>query len=335
MAVRPAARLTGVLLAAALCTALPAAAQSVTTEVDVAGGASTENVRAGAVQARIFGATASDWRFFAEASWAGTRGHESDAFGAAYPYEGGPRLMEIYGERMFRPQGALLGVKAGRYRTPFGISARGDHGYSGFVRAPLIRYGRRFALSNTWLEEGVDVVAGTPRLYAEGSIGVPRDEGELLRRGGLDGAVRLQGYCRAFIVGVSRLQTGRDRELGAFAQGRAVFNGADARWSGRGVQVRGEWIAGRPFDGVTTTGGYVDFLLHVRALGAVTPIGRLEKLDYNAGRFSLHMRRATTGARVRLPGCLTGQVNVIHQPSGFSAGRRTVLDAGLVCTVRP
>ena len=325
---------TALALIVAALTATSAAAQSLTAEMDVSAGASTEDVRAGSAQARVFGATATDWRFFAEGTWAGVSGNESDAFGAAYPYDGRIRPMEVFGEKMFRPAGRLLGLRAGRYRTPFGISSRGDYGYGGFVRAPLIRYGQRFALSNTWLEHGIDVIAGSPRLFVESSVGVPKDEGELRRRTGVDASARIQGYYKSFIVGASRLHTGRDRGLGSFARGRAVFNGVDARWTTSGVQVRGEWISGRPFDGVTTTGGYLDLLVHRRALGIITPIGRIERLDYEAGPFSLHLHRATAGARIRLPQCLTGQVNVIRQPAGLAGGRSTVLDAGVSCTVR-
>jgi hypothetical protein len=137
------------------------------------------------------------------------------------------------------------------------------------------------------------------------------------------------------IFGASRLSSGRDRALADFAQGRSLFNGVDGRFSSRGIQVRGEWIFGRPFDGVTTTGGYLDLLVHRRALGPVTPVARVERLDYEAGPyFSLYLHRVTTGARIQLPGCFTGQVNVIHQPAGLAARRRNVLDAGITCSVR-
>jgi hypothetical protein len=315
--------------------AAPCAAQSITGEVDVTGGVSTENVRAGSTQVRVFGASASDWRFFAETTWAAVDGSPSDAFGAAYPYEGRIRPMEVYGEKTFHPRSYVLGVRAGRYRTPFGISSRGEYGYTGFVRAPLIRYGQHFALSNTWLEHGVDFAAGSPRLSVETSLGVPGDEGELHRRSGLDATIRVQGYYKALIVGASRLDSGRDRALGAFAQGRSAFNGVDARVTAAGVQVRGEWIFGRPFDHVTTTGGYVDLLVHRRALGIVTPVARVERLDYEAGPyFSLYLHRLTAGARIQLPGCLTGQINAIHQPAGLAGGRKNVMDAGITCSVR-
>jgi acetyl-CoA acyltransferase len=37
-----------------------------------------------------------------------------------------------------------------------------------------------------------------------------------------------------------------------FAFGKNVFTGVDVRWMHKGVQLRGEWITGRPFDGTTT-----------------------------------------------------------------------------------
>ena len=251
-------------------------------EADLSAGVSTENVRAAAVQGRVFGATPSDWRFFAEATFGGTDGQTSDAFGAAYPYDGRLRPMEIYVEKMFRPRGHLLGVRGGRYRTPFGLSLRGDHAYTGFTRAPLIRYGEDFALSNTFMEGGVNVIAGSPRLYAETSLGVPLDEGLLRRRQEFSATVRVQGYYKSLIVGASRLDTGRDESLGSFATGRAVFNGVDARWTSGGVQVRSEWIFGRPFDGVTTRGGYIDAIVHRAGMGPVTAVARVERLDYTA-----------------------------------------------------
>jgi hypothetical protein len=324
----------GITLASAPLAA--ATAQSITLEADLSAGVSTENVRAAAVQGRVFGATPSDWRFFAEATFGEAAGQPSDAFNAAYPYDGRLRPMEIYVEKMFRPHRRLLGLRGGRYRTPFGLSLRGDHAYTGFTRAPLIRYGQDFALSNTFMEGGVSVVAGAPRLYAEASLGVPLDEGLLRRRQEISATVRVQGYYKSLIVGASRLHTGRDESLGSFASGRAVFNGVDGRWTSGGVQLRGEWIFGRPFDGVATHGGYIDVIVHRIGMGPVTAVGRVERLDYtaNTAERSLYLHRFTAGARIRFGSCLSGTVSVIHQPSGLAAGRTNVLDAGLTCTVR-
>lgn len=320
---------------AVMLASAPALAQSVTAETDLSAGVSTENIRAGAVQVRLFGASASDWRFFAEATLSAVDG-PADAFSAAYPYDGRLRPMEIYVEKMFRPRNQLLGIRGGRYRTPFGISSRSDHGYAGFTRAPLMRYGEDFAFSNTFMEGGVSVVAGSPRLFAEASLGVPQDEGELRRRQGLDASVRVQGYFKSLIVGASRLHTGRDKSLGAFARGRAVYNGVDGRWMAGGVQLRGEWIFGRPFNRVTIRGGYLDLMVHRVGMGPVTAVARVERLDYTATTpsRSIYLHRLTAGTRIRLLPWLTGQVNVIHQPKGLAAGRTNVLDAALTCTVR-
>ena len=251
-------------------------------EVDLSAGVSTENVRAGAVQGRLFGASASDWRFFVEATFGGADGQPSDAFSRAYPYDGRLRPMEMYGEKMFRPRNGLLGIRAGRYRTPFGLSLRGDHGYTGFTRPPLIRYGDRFALSNTFMEGGVSVIAGSPRLYAETSFGVPADEGTLQRRHGLGRRRPRAGLLQVPDRRGQPPHTGRDKSLGSFAAGRAAFNGVDARWSVGGVQLRGEWIFGHPFDAVDTRGGYIDLIVHRIGMGPVTVVARAERLDYDA-----------------------------------------------------
>jgi len=103
-----------------------------------------------------------------------------------------------------------------------------------------------------------------------------------------------------------------------------------------GVQLRGEWLFGRPFDHVSTAGGYFDLTVHRRAMGPVTAVGRIERLDYAAGPFSSYPRRATIGANVRFTRFLSGELNAIHElgaPASFT-GRRTQLDAGLTCTVR-
>jgi hypothetical protein len=311
-----------------------ASAQSITAEADLTAGVSTENVRAGSTQARLFGATAIGLAVSFRDLAAATSGHPSDAFNAAYPYTAGSTPWNSSSRRRSNPSAYVVGFRAGRYRTPFGIYSRGEYGYSGFVRPPLIRYGRDFALSNTSLEAGVNLLAGLPQLFAETSIGVPSDEGELHRRPGLDVTARVQGYYRTLIVGVSHVHSGRDRALGDFAQGDARFTGFDGRWMWSGLQLRGEWIFGRPFDGVTTRGGYIDFAIHRRALGPVTPVVRAERLDYDAGPFSLFEHRFTGGARVQLLQWLTGNLNVIHQPHGLAANRVNVVDAGLTVSLR-
>ena len=144
----------------------PLFAQTVGSEVSVTGGVSTDEVTAKATQGRIFADTS--WvRVFGEASWATVAGPDSDAFGAAYPYERRIEIMDAYAERTFQAQRFLGGVRAGRFRTPFGIYGGSDHGYGGFVRAPFIRYADYWALGNTFFEHGVNFVAGMPAMQVE------------------------------------------------------------------------------------------------------------------------------------------------------------------------
>jgi hypothetical protein len=309
-------------------------AQSATTEVDLNGGLSSQDVAAAATQARVFGEVGPRIQFFVEASLAAQRGPETDAFSAAYPYATGAHVMEAYGERVFQPGRLIAGVRAGRFRTPFGIYARSDHAYMGFLRAPLIRYDGYFALSNNFLEHGASGFFGTPHLSVESSLGTPADVGRVERRSGLDFTVRVQGYAGPLIVGVSHIRTQPYMPI-SFATGEAIFTGVDARWMVGGVQLRTEWLFGRPFDGTSTTGGYVDVSVHRPSMGPVTAVFRAERIDYETDpRFALYARRESAGARIRLSGGLTAQADVVHQTSQIAYGHSVVVDVGLTYSIR-
>jgi hypothetical protein len=331
---RPAAVLVVALTACGATS--PALAQPVSVEADVTGGYTTDSAHALATQVRAFGDTPLGLRFFAEAAWAARRetDESTDAFGAAYPYGKRVQLIEAYVERLFRSGPALIGFRAGRYRTPFGIYARGDYGYSGFLRAPLIRYDGYFALSNNFLEHGAELIAGIPQLYIETSLSKPADVGDSTRRSGVDSISRLQGYYGPWIVGVSHIRT-QPYFPEQFARGRSVFTGVDLRWTAGGVQVSGEWITGRPFDGTSTTGWHADVMVHRPVMGPVTAVWRSEQLDYDAAPpFARGARRHTAGARVRLLRNLSAQVNVLHQTGDLTNAYATALDGALTYSVR-
>ena len=121
------------MLVALVATALQPSAvrgQSLTVEADVTAGYSTDEVAALATQVRAFGDLKAGVRFYLESAWARHSDRETDAFTAAYPYEGHVDVIETYGERLFTPGKSLVSIRAGRYRTPFGISSRSDHAYS-------------------------------------------------------------------------------------------------------------------------------------------------------------------------------------------------------------
>ena len=107
-----------VVLFAAVVHASPARGQSLTAEADVTAGYSTDEVAAVATQLRAFGDLKAGVRFYLEGAWARRSDKETDAFAAAYPYGGHLEVIETYGERLFTPGKSLVGVRAGRYRTP-------------------------------------------------------------------------------------------------------------------------------------------------------------------------------------------------------------------------
>ena len=319
--------------------------QSITTEANLTSGYSSEgDVSAVGAQLRLFGETKSRIRFNVEGIWANRSDDHTDAFGAAYPYGGRLQLSEAYAERMFQHGSAVAGVRLGQYRSPFGISSRSDFAYSGFLRAPLIRYDGYWALSNTFLERGVDVFAGTPRLSVEASLGVPGDIGIAQRRSGVDSVVRVQAYSGPLIVGVSHINS-KPSQPNAIAPGRLDFSGIDARWTLDGIQVRGEWMFGHPWSGTKANGWYADAIVHRSFMGPVTAVFRTEGLDFKSPTPFTWMDmlchdewsglRQTAGARVRLPDGFTAQVDLVRQFDELvELSSRTALDVGLTYSLR-
>jgi hypothetical protein len=315
----------------ALC-ALSAMAQAPITEIDVTAGYSTEGIGAVTGQVRAFGEAKPDLRYYLEGSWGDRTETTSDAFGAAYPYDKRLTLMEGYVEKRFSSKSLLGGLKVGRFRPPFGISSRSDYAYNGFLRAPLIRYGESDSLSNFWTDGGADFFIGTPQLLFEASVGAPQER-ESRRRGGTSSVLRAQAYRGDWIVGASYIDTPRVRSM-PFADGRARFTGIDARWMDRGVQLRGEWISGKPFNDTITRGWYIDGIVHRLSMGNVTGIARVEQIDYKAeAPFAFKRRRYTLGAKAVLSRSWVGEIDAIRQ-SGFSGSSDAFLDFGLTYSIR-
>ncbi len=321
------------LVALLLAVPAPAAAQSVQAEVAVTAGSSSQDVTAIATQFRLYGEPRRNVRYFVEAAWAKQFAEESDAFASAYPYED-VKAIETYGEAFVPHDTMLLGIRAGRYRTPFGLYTRSDHAYAGFTRPPLIRYDDYFGLSNNFLEGGVNILAGVPALHTELSLGVPQDVGQAVRRKGFDPVIRIEGYHRGLVVGASHIRS-RPYDRRAFVTGNMTFDGVDFRYMNSGIQLRGEWVTGKPFGTVSTRGWYLDASAHHRVMGPITALVRTEELYYKAGRFSRYDKRVTVGALLRLPQYLVAQLNLVHQPTTFfNDTRATAFDASLTWVVR-
>ena len=236
----------------------------------------------------------------------------------------------------------LLGVRAGQYRTPFGIYSRSDYAYQGFLRAPLIRYDEYWSISNNFLERGVNVVAGGSRLQVEASVGTPGDIGESRRRGGVSGTLRAQAYIKSLVLGVSHISS-QPYAPARYATGRLGFTGVDGRFAKGGVIVRGEWLSGRPWSTPETDGWYLDGIVHRRFMGPVTAVVRTERLHYASPRGFTYRdetftdwaaTRQTVGARVRLPAGFTAQVGLLHQSRHLAHTSPVALDLAMTWSVR-
>jgi hypothetical protein len=319
-----------------ICVAADAAAQNVTGEISGTAGVSSEDVGVAASQVRVFGEL-ERFTFFAEGAWSATRTwHQStsDAFSTAYPYDGS-HVMDAYVERRIGSPRLAGAIRGGRFRTPFGIHDASDYAYNGFLRAPLIRYEGYWGLTNTLFEHGVNVMAGTPHLQGELTVGRPADIGDEYRRArGADVVLRAQTYAGPFVIGVSYLES-RGYDL-PYATGRLVFTGVDLRWMMAGVQLRSEWLFGRPWDQTETSGGYLDVMVHRSFMGPATIVGRLETLDYETPdpTYSNTSKGASLGARVKLVQGFFAQVNVTHRPSVPYGPSVSATDIALTYTAR-
>ena len=120
-----------------------------------------------------------------------------------------------------------------------------------------------------------------------------------------------------------------------FANGSAGFGGVDVRWMRGGVQLRGEWMAGHPFQGTSTNGWYIDAIVHHVGMGPVTAVARVERLVYDAvAPFDEQAQRQTIGARIRVMNQLALQVDLLHQSGRAAEYAAVPLDAGITYTIR-
>ena len=308
--------------------------QSITTEAALSTGYSTDDVTVGATQVRAFGELKKGVHFFGEAAWAASSDTDNDVFGTAYPYRNRVQIIEAYADRTFRPKRAILGIRGGRFRTPFGIYDASDQAYVGFLRPPLVRYAEYTSLSNNFLEHGAGIVVGVPFLTFQTVLGAPADVGETARGSGLDTVLRVQGFHGSFIAGFSYLRN-HSHETPADPRFRASATGIDFRWMQSGIQVRGEWIGGRPADDATNNGWYVDALIHRAGMGPVMAIARIERLAVTDEGEEEQQGRQTIGARIRLLEALSLNVNVVHRSGEFATEYgHTAFDLGFTWNLR-
>ena len=213
-----------------LLTATTARAQSLSAELDLTAGYSTqENVTAAATQFPRVWRRPAGVRFYGEGAWGKQFNGMTDAFGAAY------RIRRRAGHGGVRRTDLQAGRQSGGRSNRSVSDALRDLGprrplLSGFLRAPLSGTHGCWALSNNFLEQGVDAIVGIPQLYVEASVGAPGDVGKVSRRSGVDTVVRVQGYRGPLIVGVSYMRS-QPYMARTVEQARLGFTGINVRWS--------------------------------------------------------------------------------------------------------
>ena len=114
---------------------------------------------------------------------------------------------------------------------------------------------------------------------------------------------------------------------------------------GQITRFRGEWIFGKEWLNGTskTRGAYLDAIVHPRFMGPVTAVFRTEKLIWSyleteerdtPTREKWRGLRQTVGARVRIPGDLTAQFNVLRHSQNVAFDRQTAFDVALTYSIR-
>ena len=174
-------------------------------------------------------------------------------------------IIDAYGE-FVRPEArGLRAVKAGRIAPRSASSPQRSRLFR--VPAAAAHPLRRVTtgLSNGYLEHGLSLSWACPGL----------DRGERRRaRRCRRGAPTRRNRCGAArrdqrsALDRRRQLPGHDaRHAAAVRPGRARFGGIDLRWMRAGVQLRGEWIFGQPFDASPPAAATLDLVVHRRASG--------------------------------------------------------------------
>ena len=108
-----------------------------------------------------------------------------------------------------------------------------------------------------------------------------------------------------------------------YATGKMIFTGIDVRWMYAGVQLRGEWLVGRPWDGTSTVELRRCAGAYRPAMGPLTLVARVETLDYDTPDpvFADAASGIALGGRLKLAGACIAQLNVTHPSERIRTGR--------------
>lgn len=222
-------------------------------------------------------------------------------------------LYEAYGEWEHGPQRLRLG----KVQIPFGIYNRSELYYVGLVYDPLIRY---YPFQGPHLEDsarGLEYVRSLGPWQVEAALFGQGSDLRALLPNGREGALRIQRYSGAWIVGLSVDRTRAQNGETEYAPAGHFF-GVDFRYSRPALILRGEVVEGT-VQGSSPRGYYLDALYHPAWLGSVTLVGRTEAERGQPVQGGLYARE-TVGLKWEAAPGVTVALNQLVEPSRLHSG---------------
>ncbi len=192
---------------------------------------------------------------------------------------------QVYGARQnggFLTQQATLEkdwgaqrLQAGLVRIPFGIYDHQETYASGLIDYPLLR-GDYGYYSLDWGAPGVKWTGGNSRLQVEAAGFAGKASGVWSNQNTVGGgALRVQTYARALILGVSRWDGTLDLNKATSLRTPVHVNGLDLRYTRPHLLLRGEYLFGE-LGGNQMHGWYLDTYYHLPKYEKITLVARLE-----------------------------------------------------------
>lgn len=153
-------------------------------------------------------------------------------------------------------------LQVGIIRLPFGLSNFSETYASGLIDYPIAR-GDYELFGTNWGVPGVRFNGGVPNLRIEAAAFGGQGAGVWGNRNNVSGiSLRMQGYSKDFIVGISRWDGTLSPGGNHGARGRTHLNGIDIRYTRPHLLIRGEYLFGLLGDEYQQ-GTYLDVYYHL------------------------------------------------------------------------
>ena len=188
-------------------------------------------------------------------------------------------------------------LQLGIIRMPFGLSNLSETYASGLIDYPLAR-GEYFTMGVNWGVPGVRFNGGTPNLRLEAAAFGGQASGIWGNRENISGgSLRMQGYTKDLILGISRWDGTASAQFGHPTRGGVHYTGVDLRYTRPHLLIRGEYLFGQMAD-ENQQGAYLDFYYHLPKFHRWTLVARAE--NFRSDTHDPWSSQFTFGARYTL-----------------------------------